>query len=614
MGALEERAFPAGEVIVREGAEANGLYLLERGEATVSIRAADPPDGSPGEDQRTPGDVEIATVTAPGHFGDMGVLLARRTATVRARTDVLVRRLPRERFEQLVRERPDVALTVATNMAERFEQRQRALIGAPEQQVEARPLTIERAAERRGAGRTRVAGVALAFAVPLLLWWAPPPAGLDVQGWHVLLPLLGAAIAWLFDPVPDFVVAVALVSAWGITGGTNLTTAFGGFATSTWVLTLGALSLAAAMARSGLLFRAGLFLLRAFPPTYTGQVLALITSGLLITPFVPQSVARVAATAPVTAELRIALGQPMRSSGSAGLAFAGLVGHWYFSNLFLTGFATNFFILELVPAAQRSAFGWWGWLVASAVALAVCVLGATAAVLLLFRTDHAASLSRDALASQMRVMAGLSRSEWIAAAAVLALVLGLLFQPLLGIEPAWLATSVLVVAVAGVLGRDAFRTALDWPYLLFFGILLGSGAVLQRGGIDRWLGATLEPLATAAGHPGVVVIGLAVVVVLLRFVLPSRVTMLLMALVAMPAAPALGISPWVAGVVVLLASNTWILPYQGLEYLLLRDATRGESFTDAQGTRMGIALAVVRLVAIVASVPYWVALGLITSP
>jgi hypothetical protein len=97
----------------------------------------------------------------------------------------------------------------------------------------------------------------------------------------------------------------------------------------------------------------------------------------------------------------------------------------------------------------------------------------------------------------------------------------------------------------------------------------------------------------------------------LRFVLPSRPTMLLMALVAMPAAPALGISPWVAGVVVLLAANTWVLPYMGLEYLLLRDATRGELFTDAQGTRMGIALAAVRIVAIAASVPYWVALGLI---
>jgi DASS family divalent anion:Na+ symporter len=367
------------------------------------------------------------------------------------------------------------------------------------------------------------------------------------------------------------------------------------------------------MARSGLLFRIGLFLLRAFPATHPGQVLALIASGLVLTPFVPQSVARVAAMAPVTEELRVALGQPPRSNGSAALAFGGLVGHWYFSNLFLTGFATNFFILELIPASERAAFGWWGWLVASAVALGVSVVGATLAVLVLFRSEHPVAVSRDALAQQLRVMAGLSSAERVAGVAVLVLVAGLLFQPVLGIEPAWLASATLVVAVAGVLGRDAFRTAVDWPFLLFLGILLGSGAVLQQAGIDKWLGATLAPLAQSAGHPGVVVIGLALVVLVMRVALPSRPTMLLMALVAMPAAPALGISPWVAGIVVLLAANTWILPYQGLEYLLLRESTRGESFTDAQGTRMGIALVAVRLVAIAASVPYWIALGLIRA-
>jgi len=165
-----------------------------------------------------------------------------------------------------------------------------------------------------------------------------------------------------------------------------------------------------------------------------------------------------------------------------------------------------------------------------------------------------------------------------------------------------------------VLGRDGFRESVDWPFLLFLGVLLGSGPVLQQAGVGRWLGATLAPLAPAAGHPGVVVVGLAVAVFLVRFVLPSRPAMLLMSLVAMPAAPALGISPWVAGVTVLLAANTWVFPYQGLEYLLLRDATRGESFTDAQGMRMGIALAAVRLAAIAAAVPYWMAIGLISAP
>jgi len=55
----------------------------------------------------------------------------------------------------------------------------------------------------------------------------------------------------------------------------------------------------------------------------------------------------------------------------------------------------------------------------------------------------------------------------------------------------------------------------------------------------------------------------------------------------------------------------WVLPYQGLEYLIARDATQGEDFDDRQGTRVGAALTVIRLVAIAVAVPVWQAMGLI---
>lgn len=61
----------------------------------------------------------------------------------------------------------------------------------------------------------------------------------------------------------------------------------------------------------------------------------------------------------------------------------------------------------------------------------------------------------------------------------------------------------------------------------------------------------------------------------------------------------------------LVCANVWIFPYQGLEYLIMRDATRGVAFTDAQGVRMGAASSVVRLVAVAASIPYRQAVGLV---
>jgi hypothetical protein len=65
------------------------------------------------------------------------------------------------------------------------------------------------------------------------------------------------------------------------------------------------------------------------------------------------------------------------------------------------------------------------------------------------------------------------------------------------------------------------------------------------------------------------------------------------------------------GFVVLVAANLWVLPYQGLEYLIARDATSGEDFDDRQGTQVGAALTLVRLAAIAIAVPFWVSMGLV---
>ena len=595
-GALEPINVKAGTEITREGTEAHELYLVEHGELSAAVHS---PDGA----------VEVGQVSAPGTFGEMGLLLSRRTATVQATTDARLWRLPRERFEQLVRERPEIGLRVATSLADTLDRRQRTLVGAP-QLEEARPLTLDARPQKR-AIRARVIGGFAAFAVPLALWWIGPPDGLSVQGWHIFLVLIGAGIAWLLEPIPDFAVALAMAGAWGVLGLASVTQAFSGFASSSWVLALGALVLAAAMVRSGLLFRAALMLLRAFPATHTGQLLALVFGGVVLTPLVPQSVARVAAIAPLARELSQSFGYAPRSRGSASLAFAGLVGYWYFSSVFLTGFATNFFVAGLLPPDDQVRFGWLGWLAAAAPVGVACLIGALVVLLVMLRPAGHAEVSAESIRRQTRILGALSRQERIALAGLAVLVVGLVAQPFLRIEPAWLAIGSLAIVSAGVIDRERFRSSVDWASLVFLGVVLGSGAVLQSGGVDRWISSLLLSATAAVSSPGLLVVVFAVLVMLSRIVLPSRPAMVLFSLALIPAAPALGISPWVAGFVVLVASNVWVLPYQGLEYLIARDATQGEAFDDRQGTQVGAALTAIRLVAIALAVPVWQAMGLV---
>ncbi len=597
VGALEVQEVEAGISVITEGEEADGLYLLESGRVAVTVK------GARGEHQ-------MARLQGPDHFGELGLLLDRRTSTVRALSPLKLWKLPRERFERLVRDSPSLGLAVATSAVQLLEERQRERAGAPRLAArERRPFTVELVAPGRPL-EWRLAGLLLALIVPLVLWRLAPPAGLSPEGWHVTLVGLGATIALVFEPLPDFVVLLLMAAAWGIAGLAPLNLSLSGIGSSAWFVALGALGLAVAMSRSGLLLRFGLFLLRVFPSTHLGQVLALLLGGLLLTPAVPISLARVAAAAPLAREIGQALRYPVRSRASAAVGFAGLLGYGTFGSVFLTGLVMNFFVLELLPQQLREHFDWTTWLLAAAPAGAVLLVGSLAALLLLFRPEVKPALTAEARQRQELVLGPMSHRERVTVAAFAVLLVGLILQPALQLDKAWVAVAALAVALAGGgLDREAFRSSIDWGFLITFGVLLGTGPVLLSHGVAGWLGQSLVPLAHAVGSPALLVLLLAVFVVAIRYTMPWFPESLMLALALIPAAHNLGLSPWVVGFTILLAAEA--SPVDLIQ--VTSDVTRGEMFSDDQARKLSVAHTAVVLLAIAASIPYWWATGLLTG-
>jgi MFS family permease len=80
--AAQETVMPPGEVVIREGDDADALWILARGELSVSVTG----DG--------PGPRALAVVTAPGYVGELGLLHGiPRTATVRTSQESLLLRI-----------------------------------------------------------------------------------------------------------------------------------------------------------------------------------------------------------------------------------------------------------------------------------------------------------------------------------------------------------------------------------------------------------------------------------------------------------------------------------------------------------------------------------------
>ena len=77
--------------------------------------------------------------------------------------------------------------------------------------------------------------------------------------------LLAAIMAMLSRRVPDFVVGLGLVAAWILLGIARPAEALAGFASKEWLFVVAVYGLAAATARSGLLYRIGLLLVRRVP-------------------------------------------------------------------------------------------------------------------------------------------------------------------------------------------------------------------------------------------------------------------------------------------------------------------------------------------------------------
>ncbi len=103
------------EVITRQGAVAHWLYVMIEGK--VEVRVRHDPDGEGPADEHN---LAVATIKAPGFFGEAGLMTGEpRGADVIAASDVVCFRLGKETFEKVLLARPEIAEQLSSTLAAR---------------------------------------------------------------------------------------------------------------------------------------------------------------------------------------------------------------------------------------------------------------------------------------------------------------------------------------------------------------------------------------------------------------------------------------------------------------------------------------------------------------
>jgi di/tricarboxylate transporter len=468
---------------------------------------------------------------------------------------------------------------------------------------------------RRAVGVRGGGGIALALAAGLLvLLW--PPRAVTGPAVPFLAVLSAGTVLWARGRPPEFVVALGMAAAWTVAHVAPPPVIFAGFATSTWFFILGVLGLAAALGRSGLIYRITLVAMQRFPPTFAGQMLALALSGIVATIFIPSIVGRLGVIGRVVVGLADAFRYPPRSSGSAALGLATLVGFCLSASMFLTGTASCLVAWRLLPEAVRVDVTWLSWLLWALPLEALTFSGALAWIIWRYRpADRGAvppEVLRRVLRVQLQTLGPVSNQERVTGAVAAALVLAWLTQRWHGVDPAAVAVAGLCVLVAaGALDRGAIQAHLDWPLLLLLGVIFSLGDLATRVGVDTWLAGLARQALHGFHHPALALTALVLATMAVRLVLPWPTAVAILLLAMAPAAQPLGLHPWIVALVTLKAGNIFLFPLQSPDYLTLYYSTEERAFSHAQVRPFAWAYATIVLLAFLATVPYWWALGLV---
>ncbi len=104
------KGYDAGDVIIEEGTKGTSAYIILSGTVEVTKRSAK-------------GEVKMATLGERQVFGEMGLIEDRpRSATVKAMSELKVRVIDREHFNELLRTKPSVLIPILKSLFERLRQ------------------------------------------------------------------------------------------------------------------------------------------------------------------------------------------------------------------------------------------------------------------------------------------------------------------------------------------------------------------------------------------------------------------------------------------------------------------------------------------------------------
>jgi len=368
---------------------------------------------------------------------------------------------------------------------------------------------------------------ALPFALACGIWFAPVPAGLTAQAWHLFAVFVSAILAVLLGVFPLLTSTMLAAAAVVLTGTITPAQAFAGFANPSVLLVVIAFLVAQAVVKSGLGRRISLFMVSRFGRSSMGLAYSIVLTDALIAPAFPSNTARGGVLFPIVLSVSEGSGsQPRDPEGrrvGGYLMFCAMASLAVSSALWMTATSANPIGIQLVREFGIE-IGFGKWLLAASVPALTAILALPWIIARLFpprvgATPDAPIAARGALAA----LGPLSRNERITAVAFALMVSGWIFADALKLNVTSIAFAGLgLLLMTQVLTLDDISTQGDTlTTFLWLAVLFALSRQLNELGFMSYAGEILAAHMSGLSWP-LTNVGLIVIYVAIHYMFVSQ--------------------------------------------------------------------------------------------
>lgn len=450
--------------------------------------------------------------------------------------------------------------------------------------------------------------------IPAILLHLLPSSTLSWAGVNFVVIFSAALVMWIFRLVPEYAPAVFLILGTILLGLAPQSVVLSGYSSDSFFLALSVFGIGAVIVKSRLFYRISLLLLNHLPKNKALLQTSLFCIGALLTPVITAQSARVSLMAPLVEDMRRTAGLLPNGTATNALASSAFLGTILFSVIFLTGKSSNIVLFGMLPEQSQWQFGWLPWLQYAGLTGVILVVGFILTQAFFYRNNEALHLDRSSIKKELRLLGPIHLYEWAAILSVIVLLLGLLSSSWHHIPAAWISFVIFfILMTTGIMNKQDFKSGINWPFLFYLGAIIGIMRCVQVIGLDLWLAEYLTPMSGLADNNLYLFLGLIYALSWLGgFLFGTMAAPALMFAIFLPVSQQAAISAWLTAFVILMATESWIFPYQSSYYLCYEEwGLDYRSFRLRRLVMQNAIFSVWRLIAILCSLPFWQWVGLI---